>query len=53
MKNMPAPEEQIAAIIDLALAEDLGGGDVTSEILIPPELEGRATISAKETGSIA
>ncbi|KPK24190.1 MAG: hypothetical protein AMJ70_02590 [Dehalococcoidia bacterium SG8_51_3] len=50
---MPATEEQIAAIIDLALAEDLGSGDVTSEILIPPELKGRASISAKEAGIIA
>ena len=53
MKKMPAPEEQINAIIDLALAEDLAGGDVTSNILIPPELKGRATISAKEDGIIA
>jgi nicotinate-nucleotide pyrophosphorylase (carboxylating) len=53
MKKMPATEEQTAAIIDLALAEDLGSGDVTSEILIPPELKGRATISAKEAGIIA
>ncbi len=53
MKKMPATEEQIAAIIDLALAEDLGSGDVTSEILIPPELKGRASISAKEAGIIA
>ncbi len=53
MKKTPAPEEQIAAIIDLALAEDLGRGDVTSEILIPPELKGRATISAKEAGIMA
>ena len=53
MKKTPALEEQIAAIIDLALAEDLGRGDVTSEILIPPELKGRATISAKEAGIMA
>jgi len=53
MKKMPATEEQIAAIIDLALAEDLGSGDVTSDILIPPELKGRASISAKEAGIIA
>jgi len=53
MKKTPAPEEQVADIIDLALAEDLGRGDVTSEILIPPELKGRATISAKEAGIMA
>jgi len=49
----PRPEEQIAAIIDLAIAEDLGHGDVTSEILVPPELEGRATIYAREAGIVA
>ena len=37
-------------IIDLALAEDTGHGDVTSEILIPPELQGRASILAKAKG---
>ena len=53
MEKTPTPEEQIAAIIDLAIAEDLGYGDVTSEILIPPELEGRAIIIARETGIVA
>jgi len=53
MGKVPVPEEQIDAIIDLALAEDLGHGDVTSEILIPPELEGKATIFAKEAGIVA
>ncbi len=47
------PEEQIDAIVDLALAEDLGQGDVTSEMLIPPELTGRATIAAKAAGILA
>lgn len=53
MAKAPRPEEQIAAIIDLAIAEDLGHGDVTSEILVPPELEGRATIYAREAGIVA
>jgi len=53
MKKAPAAAEQIDAIVDLALAEDLGHGDVTSEILVPPELEGRATILAKEAGVVA
>lgn len=53
MKKAPTPEEQIAAIIDLSLAEDLGHGDVTSEILIPPELEGKAIILAREAGIVA
>jgi nicotinate-nucleotide pyrophosphorylase (carboxylating) len=53
MEKASTPEEQMAAIIDLSLAEDLGHGDVTSEILVPPELEGRAIISAKESGIVA
>jgi nicotinate-nucleotide pyrophosphorylase (carboxylating) len=41
------------AIIDLALAEDLGAGDVTTETLIPPRLDGRADIIAKAEGVLA
>jgi len=43
----------LSNIIDLALAEDTGHGDVTSEILIPPELQGRASILAKAKGILA
>ena len=51
MSNLSA--EQIDSIIDLALAEDIGHGDITSEGLIPPELEGKASILAKGEGIIA
>jgi nicotinate-nucleotide pyrophosphorylase (carboxylating) len=47
------PEEQIDKIIELALAEDLSQGDVTSEILIPLDLVGKAYILVKEEGVIA
>ncbi len=46
-------EEQINTIIDLALAEDSGSGDVTSEILIPLELQGKASILVKAEGVLA
>jgi nicotinate-nucleotide pyrophosphorylase (carboxylating) len=46
-------EEQIDKIIELALAEDLGQGDITSEILIPLDLVGKAYILVKEEGVIA
>ncbi len=46
-------DEQIDSIIDLALAEDISHGDITSEGLIPPELEGKASILAKGEGIIA
>lgn len=51
-KSQP-PEEQIDSIIDLALAEDISHGDVTSEALIPPELQGKASILVKATGIVA
>ena len=47
------PEEQIDKVVELALAEDLGQGDVTSEILIPLDLVGKAYILVKEEGVIA
>ncbi len=38
----------IDRLIDLALEEDLGAGDVTTQALIPTELQGEAHIRAKE-----
>ena len=35
-------------LIDLALEEDLGTGDVTTQALIPPDLRGEAHIRAKQ-----
>jgi nicotinate-nucleotide pyrophosphorylase (carboxylating) len=37
----------IDRLIDLALEEDLGPGDITTQALIPPELRGEAHIRAK------
>jgi len=51
--NNKLSDEQIDNIIDLALAEDLSHGDITSEGLIPPELQGKASIQAKEEGILA
>ncbi|GAI49296.1 unnamed protein product, partial [marine sediment metagenome] len=39
MNKLQLSEEQVDNIIDLALAEDVSHGDVTSEALIPPELQ--------------
>jgi nicotinate-nucleotide pyrophosphorylase (carboxylating) len=36
-------------LIDLALEEDLGPGDVTTQAVIDPELQGEAQIRAKQT----
>ena len=52
--NNPKPfEEQVDNIIDIALAEDLSHGDITSETLIPPELQGKASRLAKAEGIVA
>ena len=40
-------------LIDLALEEDLGPGDVTTQALIPPELQGEAHIRAKASLVVA
>jgi len=53
MNKVPSSEEQIDNIIDLALAEDSGHGDITSEVLIPPDLQGQASIIIKERGILA
>ena len=53
MNKVPSSEEQIDNIIDLALAEDLGHGDITSDTLIPPDLQGKASIIIKERGILA
>jgi len=46
-------EEQIDNIIDSALAEDISHGDVTSEALIPPQLQGKASVLVKANGILA
>ena len=40
-------------LIDLALEEDIGPGDVTTQALVPPELQGEAHIRAKQTLVVA
>ena len=53
MNKLQLSQEQIDNIIDLALAEDLSHGDITTEILIPPDLQGKASILVKEKGIVA
>ncbi len=53
MNKLQLSEEQFDNIVDLALAEDVGHGDVTSEALIPPELQGKASILVKAKGILA
>ncbi len=49
----PLSDAEVANIINLALAEDVGHGDITSEALIPPDQTGKAVILAKEPGILA
>jgi nicotinate-nucleotide pyrophosphorylase (carboxylating) len=51
-KSQP-PEEQIDRIVERALAEDVSHGDVTSEAIIPPDLQAKATVLVKSTGVLA
>lgn len=46
-------DEAVVNIIDLALAEDVSHGDITSEVLIPPTLAAKALVLAKEAGILA
>jgi nicotinate-nucleotide pyrophosphorylase (carboxylating) len=46
-------DKQLDIIIDLALAEDISHGDISSEAIIPPELSGKASILVKEKGVLA
>ena len=50
---MSSSKPQIEEIIDHALAEDLGKGDVTTEALIPGDQQGTGFIMAKEEGILA
>ncbi|MFQ5924975.1 MAG: carboxylating nicotinate-nucleotide diphosphorylase [Dehalococcoidia bacterium] len=45
--------EQVQEVIDRALAEDISSGDVTTEALVPSDLEGRASILVKGDGVLA
>ncbi len=51
--NSPAPksllDEEIERNVDAALAEDVGHGDLTAQ-LVPPEISSRATVVSRENG---
>ncbi len=51
--NIDLSGKQVDDIISLALDEDLGEGDVTSEALIPPDLQGKASIIIVGNGVLA
>jgi nicotinate-nucleotide pyrophosphorylase (carboxylating) len=47
------PEQQVYALVDLALREDVGRGDITTDSLIPEDIQGRASILIKAEGVLA
>jgi len=49
----PMMDEQIRAIVQRALAEDVGPGDVTSQWILPPEMRVRGCFLAKAQGVLA
>jgi nicotinate-nucleotide pyrophosphorylase (carboxylating) len=46
-------EEPLRDIVALALAEDIGGGDLTSQAVVPADARARATISQKQVGVLS
>jgi nicotinate-nucleotide pyrophosphorylase (carboxylating) len=44
------PRHQVLAIIQRALDEDIGSGDVTTDNAVPPEQRSRAVLLAKQAG---
>lgn len=48
--SLQANYDELAAIVDRALAEDVGLGDVTSEATVPADARGRARIVQKQPG---
>lgn len=53
MRTEQLPADYVDKIIEIALAEDVGRGDITSELLIPCDLQGKAYMLLKEDGVIA
>lgn len=51
--NLSTPETQLNTLIDLALDEDTGSGDITSNLLIPEDTQAKATLTAKSDGVLA
>lgn len=49
METSPAGNRAVARLIDLALDEDIGPGDITTDSLVPPDAQGRGVVTAKQT----
>ena len=52
-QDSPVTDERLAPIVAAALAEDIGRGDITSELTTEPDAPGSALITCKEAGVLA
>ena len=50
---MHLTQDAIAEVVSRALAEDLGCGDITTDALVSPRLQGRAFFLVKAAGVVA
>jgi nicotinate-nucleotide pyrophosphorylase (carboxylating) len=46
-------EQRLRQLVEMALEEDLGRGDVTSDLLVPPDVAARAVLRSRSDGVIA
>ena len=46
-------EQRLRRLVEMALEEDLGRGDVTSDLLVPPQVAARAVLRSRSEGVIA
>jgi nicotinate-nucleotide pyrophosphorylase (carboxylating) len=46
-------QDSSAVLIDLALSEDIGAGDVTSEYFIPENSQARAWVTVRQSGTVS
>ena len=53
MKSAAPPQEAIARIVALALAEDIGAGDLTSQSVVPEQSRFQAALTAREPLTLA
>ncbi len=52
-QHEPYGESRMSALIEEAIFEDLGMGDITTDAVVPPDAVGRGEFLAKEQGIIA
>jgi len=51
--KLPVDHEEVQQLIRLAVEEDLGAGDVTTDAVVPAEVQARASVVARESGVVA